>query len=51
VSSREVAEGLVLEIPERPAAEQDMGDCLSSLAALATGVADAWHSSSEEKVA
>ena len=51
MSSREVAEGLVPEVPQLPAAKQDVGDSLSSLAALATGVGDAWHFSSEEKVA
>jgi hypothetical protein len=51
VSSLEVGEYLVPEVLEHPAVEQDVGDSLSSLPALAAGVSNAWHSLGEEKVA
>lgn len=49
--SREVAENLVPEVSKLPAAEQDVGNSLLSLAALAAGASDPQHSSSKEKVA
>ena len=52
MSSTEVAEYLVPEVFESPAVEQDMGDSLSSLPALAAGAGiNTWHSLGEEKVA
>lgn len=44
MSSTEVAEYLVPKVLERPAVEQDMGDSLSSLPALAAGAGNLWHS-------
>ena len=51
MSSTEVVEYLVPEVLEPPAVEQDMGDSLSSLSALAAGAGNTWHSLGEEKVA
>lgn len=51
MSSTEVAEYLVPEVLERPAVEQDVGDSLSSLPALAAGASNPWNSLGEEKVA
>lgn len=51
MSSGEVAENPVPEVFECPAAEQDVGDRLTSLAVLAGGVGHTWYSSGEEKIA